>query len=112
MVEFVKATYSYTAIKECRKKVLMTATTVRVKNQHPWKCYEIEKLFDECYDRTGCMNFDTRYGVWDEYRKLVNTKGSTKKEMDRALKACCRFLLRELDAIKKMMDDGEVNAIA
>ena len=112
MAEFEKATYSYNAVKECRRKVLMTATTVRVKSQHSWKCYEIEKLFDECYDRTGCCLFDAEYSVWKEYSKLVNSKGSTKKAMDNALKACCRFLLRELDDILKDINSGVVNSIA
>lgn len=107
-----KATYSYNAVRAARKKVLMTATTVRIKAQHGWKCYEIERLFYECYDLTGCSLFNPEYSVWKEYSKLVNSKGSTKKAMDRALKACCRFLLRELDAILKDMDDGAVNSIA
>lgn len=112
MLELEKATYSYKAIRECRDKVRRMATTVRVKAQHGWKCYEIERLFDECYEKTGCSLFEAEHSVWKEYSKLVNNKGSRKKDMDHALKACCRFLLSELDAILGEMDDGTVNAIA
>lgn len=106
------ATYSYKAVRECREKVYWTATTVRVKAEHWWKCYEIKKLFDECYDRTGCCLFDCDYSVWKDYSELVNRKDSLKKDMDITLKTCCRFLLGQLDAILEMMDSGEVNSVA
>lgn len=112
MLKVERACYSYKAVRECREKVYWTATTVRIKAQHGRKCYEIKRLFDECYEKTGCCLFDCDYSIWDDYRKLVNSKDSLKKDMDHALKACCRFLLDELDAILKSMDSGEVDSVA
>lgn len=107
-----RACYSYKAVRECREKVYWTATTVRVKAQHYSKCYEIQRLFDECCEKTGCTLFDCEYSVWKEYSKLVNSMDSTKKDMDRALKACCRYLLNELELILKDMDNGDVDSVA
>ena len=112
MKEMQRACYSYKAVRECREKVYWTAQTVRVKAQHFWKCFEMEKLFDYCYDQTGCCLFQADYSPWKDYLKLVDSKGSLKKDMDRALRACHRFLLSQLDEILKMMDAGEVDAVA
>lgn len=120
-MEIQRACYSRKAVEECRVRVRWTTRTVRIKAQHCSKCYEIEKLFDFCYDKTGCCLFDTRNSPWDDYRKLTNLAYETrretrvvvtKKQLDDALRACLRFLEREINDIIKMMDDGEVDVVA
>ncbi len=109
-MEIQRACYSRKAVEECRRRIRLTAKTVRIKGQHFSRCFEVKRVFDFCFDKTGCILFWTDNSPWSDYLQLVSRK-ATKKEMDSALKRCHRFLENEINAIIRMMDDGEVDVV-
>ena len=106
-----KATYSYTAIKECIEVVNQINTTVNKKADHFPKLLEIKKVFDFCYNKTSCCLFDTKYTIYEDYLNAIEL-GTNKKELDKLLKFCKRYLQNELIAIYKSMQSNECNTIA
>ena len=115
MLTVEKMTYSYSAVKECADLVKKTNWTVPTKKEHFPKCFEIQKVFDFCLEKTGCMLFESDFSVWEIYEKRVNVDVEhgkvSKKELDQLLKDCYLFVARELNGILTMMSTGEVNAI-
>ena len=115
MLTLEKMTYSYSALRECADLVKKTNWTVATKKEHFSKCFEIQKVFDFCLEKTGCMLFESDYSAWKDYEKRVNVDVEhgkvTKKELDQLLKDCYLFVCRELNGILTMMASGEVNAI-
>ncbi len=106
---FERACYSRSALRECVERVKATAWTVRTKGQHFSKCFEVEKVFDFCLEKTGCCLFETQFGPWADYLRLVDLK-APKKDLDAALRRCYRFLANELTGILTMIETGEVDA--
>jgi len=110
-----KATYSYKNVNECIDKIKTLNTTARTKKDHFPIAFEVKKVYDFCYDKTGCCLFETRYSDCEDYMKLLSMeiehKKVTKKALDELLKRSVRFLQREILSIKAVMDTGEVNTI-
>lgn len=110
-LKFEMVTYSRSAVQECRESVMRMPWTVRLKYMHVGRCIDMGRLFDKCYERTGCMVFDKWNTVWEEYDRMVNYQEATKKELDRSYKECLKYLLEELDTILLMIERGEVNSV-
>lgn len=105
-----KATYSKKNLLDCVEKITSTIYSVKIKKEHFSKCFEVKELFDYCYEKTDCLLFDADYSPWDDYYKLVKQDAS-KKEMDKALLRCRRYLFDEITGIFKCIEKGEVNCI-
>lgn len=114
---FTRATYSQSALHECADKIKSASWTVKQKREHVEKCYgEVKQIFLFCFEKTGCLLFDTEYSPWKDYSRLLCNnevyKSHTKKEMDAALRQCYLFLAREINGILTMVRTGEVDCIA
>lgn len=103
------ATYSYSALQKCADAVKATSWTVSRKAEHFSKCFEVQKVFWFCQERTDCLLFDPDFSPWHDYLKAVERKAG-KKELDARLRECYRYLCRELNGILTMMRTGEVRA--
>lgn len=110
-MEMQVATYSRSALNECAELVKQTAWTVSTKKEHFSKCFEVEKVFDFCLEKTGCILFEAEYSAWKDYLKDVGPKGTSKKALDADLRRCHRFICNELNEISRMMSSGEVNEV-
>jgi hypothetical protein len=111
-MEFVKATYSYKALMDCVDAIKACGWTVKHKAEHTWKCYnDVQKVFDLCYEKTGCVSFRLDWALeWEDYTKAIERK-ATKQELDMCLRRCELLLKREINEIRTMMETGEVNSI-
>ena len=105
-----KATYSYSALQKCADAVKATTWTVGRKAEHFSKCFEVQRVFWFCQERTDCLLFDPDFSPWRDYLKAVERKVG-KKELDAWLRECYRYICRELNGILTLMRTGEVNAI-
>lgn len=116
-MKFEKATYSYKALNECIAAIKGFTTTVSKRAEHFSKCFELEKLYDMCFEKTGCLLFEWEYTPMKDYHKAINdgmcekTRRVSKKEYDELLKHATRYLKNEIFGIYKMMEYGEVNTI-
>ncbi len=110
-----KMTYSYKAIKECKQllKNFDWSEPIR-KNCHFAVANDICKLQEKLYNLTNCylLKFDDKYTTIGEYRAAAYYFNNfTQKQLKQLHKNCKRFLMNEIDEIKKMMDAGEVHSI-
>lgn len=107
-----KMTYSYSAVADCMEAIKNAAWTVDKKAEHFAKWMEVKRLFDICYEKTGCVLFEEGWCSYlEDYTKMQNEpKFYTKKEMDKILRRCIEYLWRELILIKEAMEAGDVNA--
>ena len=119
MITFEKATYSHVALAECVSMVKRTNWTVQHKAEHFSKCFEVQKVYDVCLQKTGCMLFEADYSAWKSYFQRVNldfeSKGKvrvSKKELDVLLRRCYLEICNELNGILTMIETGEVNSVA
>lgn len=116
-MELEKATYSYKAVNECMTAIKKFTTTVQKRDEHFSKCFELEKLYDMCLEKTGCIIFDWEYTPMKKYHVAVNdglcvkVRRVSKKEYDELLKRATRYLKIQIFEISKMMEYGEVNTI-
>lgn len=116
-MEFEKAIYSYKAVNECISAIKGFTITVQKRAEHFSKCFELEKLYNMCLEKTGCILFDWEYTPMKDYHKAVNdglcdkVRRVSKKEYDELLKHAARYLKNEILGIYKMMEHGEVNTI-
>ncbi|MDE7423949.1 MAG: hypothetical protein K2N51_09680 [Lachnospiraceae bacterium] len=114
-MEFEKAIYSYKAVNECIPTIKGFTTTVQKRAEHFSKCFELEKLYNMCFEKTGCLLFEWEYTPMKDYHKAVNdglcdkVRKVRKKEYDELLKRAARCLKNEILGIYKMMEYGEVN---
>ena len=107
-----KATYSYSAVRDCIDAAKNVNETVSKKAEHFAKWMEMQKLLDLCYNKTGCVLFERDWPQeYEIYTKMQNNpKQYTKKEMDRAAHCLLRYIKNQLVDIYNMMERGEVNA--
>lgn len=104
------ATYSYKALDDCANAVKAMRWSVDKRAEHFSKCFEVQKLFEFCFEKTDCLLFDPDFSPWHDYIKSVKQKAS-KKELDKNLRDCYRFVCNELNGILTMMRSGEVHSV-
>lgn len=110
-----KATYSYKKVNECIAEIKKFSVTVSKCADHFSKCFELEKLYNMCLEKTGCILFDWKYTPMEDYHKAVNDglcdkiRKISKREYDELLKRAVRYLKNEISGIYRMMECGEVN---
>lgn len=91
--------------------------TVNKRAEHFAKCFELEKLYDMCFEKTRCLLFEWEYTPHKEYHKAVNdglcekVRKVSKKEYDNLLGQSIRYLQREIYGIYACMENGEVNTV-
>ena len=103
--------YSRTKINNCLNLVNQITETVASKKDHFAKWAEIKEVFDFCYENTNCILFSTNFSFqYEDYAKAVSNN-ETKKVLDNHLKACVRYLQKQVYAIKMSMDLGEIETI-
>lgn len=110
-MEFQRATYSYSALKECADLVKSINTTVATKKEHFSKCFEVKKAYDFCLEKTNCCLFEADHNQWKIYIKAVDIK-DTKKNLDMCLIYCLNELKHEINGIAQCMANGEVDCVA
>lgn len=113
-MEFEKATYSKSAILECRDAGKAFKWNTEHKADHNMeKLNALKALYDLCYEKTGCILFrpDNEYH-FEEYRKAVcDYPHETKKDLDKKLRLCGNYISWELRGIAELMVSGEVNSV-
>lgn len=112
-----KATYSYKKVNECITEIKKFSITVSNRADHFLKSFELEKLYNVCLEKTGCLLFEWKYTPMQDYHKAVNdslcdkVQKIRKKELDKLLKRATRYLQNEIFGIYQAMEYGEVNTI-
>lgn len=111
-MNFEKMTYSTQKVNECVEKISRFSFAAKKKSEHFNRLMELRKLFDLCSENTTCVLFREDWAnCLTEYSKAVSNGKSTKKELDKLLKACELYIKWEIMGIRKMMLNGEVNVI-
>ena len=100
--------YSYSALLECVDLVKRTEWACGSIKEHRSKLFEVKKVFEFCMSKTNCLIFDPLWAPWNEYDKAIKF-GCSKKELDKCLNACYRYICNELNSISKMIGTGEVD---
>lgn len=107
-----KATYSESAVLDCRDRIKEFDWTTDKKSKYTWERYRgLQELFEFCYQKTGCLLFADGWGPFGDFSKAMSGK-PTKKDLDRTFKACERYLKQEITGIWQLMQSGEVNKTA
>ena len=112
-----KATYSYKKVNECITEIKKFSITVSKRADHFPKSFELEKLYNMCLEKTGCLLFEWKYTPMQDYHKAINdslcdkVQKISKKELDKLLKRATRYLQNEILGIYQAMEYGEVNTI-
>lgn len=106
-----RAVYSREALLDCTSLIKNTNWTVKQKAEHFSKCFEVEKVFNKCREKTNCIVFETDYNVWNDYCKAVGSKRASKKELDIILRRCYHYLCYQINEINELIEKGEVDEI-
>lgn len=108
-----KATYSYINIYKCRDLIKDFDWGVPKRKNEFWaKAVELEQLYNQLYQLTGCCLFtaDEYTLEWVTfYRASYDFKDYSVKELSNMLLANRTYLKNEVTSIYQMMERGEVN---
>jgi len=104
------ATYSLSALQECRKMIRKTHWSARKKRDHIVCCGEVRDLYAKCQVLLNSFLFSPDYSPACDYLLMVTGQKATKKELDVQLKACKQFAVYQLDMIDKGIADGVLNS--
>lgn len=104
------ATYSLSALRECRKMIRKVHWSARKKGDHIVCCGEVRDFYAKCQALLNNFLFDPDCSpAWD-YLLMVTGQKATKKELDVQLKVCKQFAVYQLDMIEKGIADGVLNS--
>lgn len=83
-----KATYSLSALKQCKELIRKNRWSTRLKAEHNSRCAEVNVLFASCQKLLNYVMFQPDLSPAYDYQQMVLSKSCTKKQLDNQLRVC------------------------
>lgn len=106
-----KATYSLSALKQCKKLIRRNRWSTRLKAEHNSRCAEVNVLFASCQKLLNHVMFQPNLSPAYDCQQMVSSKKCTKKQLDNQLRVCRSFAESQISYIEDAIRDGSVNCI-
>lgn len=106
-----KATYSISALKQCKELIRKNRWSTRLKDEHNSRCAEVNVLFASCQKLLNYVMFQPDLSPAYDYQQMVSSKKCTKKQLDSQLRVCRSFAESQISYIEDAIRDGSVNSI-
>lgn len=106
-----KATYSLSALKQCKELIRKSRWSTRLKAEHNSRCAEVNALFASCQKLLNYVMFQPDLSPAYDYQQMVSSKKCTKKQLDNQLRVCRSFAESQISYIEDAIRDGSVNCI-
>ena len=94
-----KATYSISALKQCKELIRKSRWSTRLKAEHNSRCAEVNVLFQPALSPAY------------DYQQMVSSNKCTKKQLDNQLRVCRLFAESQISCIEEAIRDGSVSII-
>lgn len=104
-----KASYSLTAIEQCKQLIRNARWSARLKSEHNSRCAEVNSLFASCQTLLNCILFQPDLSPAADYIQMVLSKSYTKKQLDNQLRVCHAYAERQITLIEDAICDGSVD---
>lgn len=106
-----KATYSVSALKQCKELIRKGRWSTRLKDEHNSRCAEVNVLFTSCQRLLNYVIFQPDLSPAYDYQQMVLARKYTKKQLDNQLRVCHLFAESQISFIEDAIRDGSVNCI-
>ena len=106
-----KASYSLSAIKQCKQLIRKARWSTRLKSEHNSRCAEVNALFASCQQLLNSILFHPDLSPSYDYHQMVLSKSCTKKQLDNQLRVCHAFANTQITLIEDAIHDGSANGI-
>lgn len=106
-----KASYSLSAIAQCKQLIRKTRWSTRLKSEHNSRCAEVNSLFASCQTLLTRVLFQPDLSPAYDYQQMVLSKNCTKTQLDNQLRVCRAFAEAQISLIEKDIRDGSVNSV-
>lgn len=107
-----KATYSISALKQCKELIRKSRWSTRLKAEHNSRCAEVNVLFASCQNLLNYVMFQPDLSPAYDYHQMVSSKKCTKKQLDNQLRVCHSYAETQISLIEKDILDGSVDSIS
>ena len=107
-----KATYSLSALKQCKELIRKNWWSTRLKAEHNSRCAEVNVLFASCQKLLNYVMFQSDLSPAYDYHQMVSSKKCTKKQLDNQLRVCHSYAETQISLIEKDILDGSVDSIS
>lgn len=97
-----KATYSLSALKQCKELIRKNRWSTRLKAEHNSRCAEVNVLFASCQKLLNYVMFQPDLSPAYDYQQMVLSKSCTKKQLDNQLRVCHAYAERQITLIEDM----------
>lgn len=97
-----KATYSLSALKQCKELIRKNRWSTRLKAEHNSRCAEVNVLFASCQKLLNYVMFQPDLSPAYDYQQMVLSKSYTKKQLDNQLRVCHVYAERQITLIEDM----------
>lgn len=106
-----KATYSISALKQCKELIRKSRLSTRLKAEHNSRCAEVNVLFASCQNLLNYVMFQPDLSPAYDYQQMVSSNKCTKKQLDNQLRVCRLFAESQISCIEEAIRDGSVSII-
>lgn len=96
-----KATYSLSALKQCKEFIRKNRWSTRLKAEHNSRCAEVNVLFASCQKLLNYVMFQPDLSPAYDYHQMVSSKKCTKKQLDNQLRVCHSYAETQISLIEK-----------
>lgn len=101
-----KATYSISALKQCKELIRKSRWSTRLKAEHNSRCAEVNVLFASCQNLLNYVMFQPDLSPAYDYQQMVSSNKCTKKQLDNQLRVCRLFAESQISASRKRFGTG------
>ena len=102
-----KATYSISALKQCKELIRKSRWSTRLKAEHNSRCAEVNVLFASCQNLLNYVMFQPDLSPAYDYQQIVSSNKCTKNQ----LQVCRLFAESQISCIEEAIRDGSVSII-
>ena len=106
-----KATYSLSALKQCKELIRKNRWSTRLKAEHNSRCAEVNVLFASCQKLLNYVMFQPDLSPAYDYHQMVFSKKCTKKQLDNQLRVCHAYAEIQISLIEDAICDGSVDIV-
>lgn len=106
-----KATYSLSALKQCKELIRKNRWSTRLKAEHNSRCAEVNVLFASCQKLLYYVMFQPDLSPAYDYQQMVSSKKCTKKQLDNQLRVCHAYAETQISLIEDAICDGSVDIV-
>lgn len=106
-----KATYSISALKQCKELIRKSRWSTRLKAEHNSRCAEVNVLFASCQNLLNYVMFQPDLSPAYDYQQMVSSNKWHEKAAGQSA-ACSRlFAESQISCIEEAIRDGSVSII-